>query len=87
MNLDPQEVKPALMRLKRANGQLQAVIRMIEEGRSCEEVVTQIAAVGKAVDRAGYAIVAQSMRECLKADPSGQTLDEEKLEKMFLSLS
>ncbi|OKL46889.1 cytoplasmic protein [Boudabousia liubingyangii] len=86
MELDPQDVKPALTRLKRANGQLSAVIRMIEEGRPCEEIITQIAAVSSAIDRAGYAIIAQSMQSCLRADPSGESLDTKKLEKMFLSL-
>ncbi|WP_067782843.1 metal-sensitive transcriptional regulator [Actinomyces vulturis] len=86
MEIDPQAVKPTLTRLKRANGQLQAVIRMIEEGRSCEDVITQIAAVSTAIDRAGLAIIAQSMHECIRQDPDGESLDAKKLEKMFLSL-
>lgn len=87
MRLDPQAMAPALLRLKRASGQLTAVIRMLEEGRECEEVVMQLAAVAKAIDRAGYKIIAHGMQECLKDDPSGQHLDTEKLEKLFLSLS
>ncbi|MDO5066228.1 MAG: metal-sensitive transcriptional regulator [Propionibacteriaceae bacterium] len=87
MRLDPKEVSSALLRLKRANGQLGAVVRMIEEGRECDEVVTQLAAVTKAIDRAGYAIIVQGMRDCLANDPSGESLDVRKLEKLFLSLS
>lgn len=87
MRLKPEDMSPALLRLKRANGQLAAVIRMIEEGRECDEVLTQLAAVAKAIDRAGYKIIAHGMRECLMADPSGENLDTEKLEKLFLSLS
>lgn len=87
MRLDPNEMGPALIRLRRASGQLTAVIRMLEEGRECEEVVTQLAAVAKAIDRAGYKIIAQGMRACLLEVPTGQSVDTEKLEKLFLSLS
>jgi DNA-binding FrmR family transcriptional regulator len=77
-----------LKRLRRAQGQLAGVIGMIEEGRSCRDVVTQLAAVSKALDRAGFKIVATSLRECL-TDPDGQDGDmsEEELEKLFLSLA
>lgn len=87
MRLDPEDLSPALLRLKRASGQLTAVIRMLEEGRDCEEILTQLAAVSKAIDRAGYKIIAHSMRKCLATDPSGDSIDTEKLEKLFLSLS
>ncbi|APT85445.1 metal-sensitive transcriptional regulator [Corynebacterium aquilae] len=86
MEIDPETVKPALTRLKRANGQLAAVIRMIEEGRPCEDIVTQIAAVSSAVDRAGFTIITHGMKECFRHDPTGESVDSKKLEKMFLSL-
>lgn len=85
--LDPADLRPTLTRLKRARGQLDAVIRMMEEGRDCEEVVVQVAAVSKAVDRAGLAIIASGMRACLAEDPSGETLDATRLEKLFMSLA
>ena len=85
--LDPDEVKPSVLRLKRASGQLNAVIRMLEAGRDCEEVITQIAAVSKAIDRAGYSIIAHGMRTCLLNDPTGESINAQKLEKLFLSLS
>ena len=47
--LDPDAVRPSVLRLKRASGQLNAVIRMLEAGRECEDVITQIAAVSKAI--------------------------------------
>lgn len=50
VRLDPDELRPAITRLKRARGQLDAVIRMLEDGQDCERTVTQIAAVSKAVD-------------------------------------
>lgn len=85
MELEPESVKPAITRLRRAHGQLAAVIRMLEEGRDCEDVVTQLAAVSKALDRAGYTIIATGLRQCL-ADEDG-SYDEAKMEKLFLTLA
>lgn len=85
MDLDPAEMGKVVNRLKRAQGQLTGVVRMLEEGRDCETVVTQIAAVSKALDRAGFAVIASGMRQCLD-DPDGD-LDVERLQKLFLSLA
>ena len=87
MRFDPELLKPSVLRLKRASGQLNAVIRMLESGREYEEVITQIAAVSKAIDRAGYSIIAQGMRTCLADDPTGESIDTGKLERLFLTLS
>lgn len=80
-----------LNRLRRAQGQLGGVISMIEQGRGCKDVVTQLAAASKALDRAGFAIIASGLRNCLdSADGSGSrpdVLTAEELEKLFLSLA
>ncbi len=82
-----EEMAPILNRLKRAQGQLGGVIRLIEEGRDCRDVVTQLAAVNKALDRAGFAIISTNLRECM-ASPGGlQDEDQAALEKLFLSLA
>ena len=73
-----------LNRLRRAQGQLSAVIAMVEDGRDCRDVVTQLAAVSRALDRAGFKIVASNMRQCL-AGQSPLTTDE--LERLFLALA
>ena len=77
-------------RLRRARGQLDAVIAAVEEGKPCRDVVTQLAAVSSALDRAGFAIVSTAMRECL-ADPERPTSDDgttaEELERLFLMLA
>ena len=65
MELDPNQMTPVINRIKRAQGQLAGVLRLLEEGRDCEEVVTQLAAVSKALDRAGFAIVASGLQQCL----------------------
>lgn len=85
MKLEHDEVKGAIARLKRANGQLQAVIRMLEEGEDCERIVTQLAAASKAIDRAGYTLITTGMKQCLATGNTDEAFT--KLEKMFLSLS
>lgn len=91
-----------LNRLKRAQGQLAAVVAAVEAGEPCGDVVTQLAAVSRALDRAGFAIVSSAMQECLAgptaegAAPAGPgstgqarngTPTVEELEKLFLMLA
>ena len=86
-----QDVEATLNRLRRAYGQLGAVITMIEQGRSCKDVITQLAAVSRALDRAGFKIIASGLRNCL--DETGENADGtaaltiDELEKLFLSLA
>jgi DNA-binding FrmR family transcriptional regulator len=88
MDLDPTEMTAVVNRLKRAQGQLAGVIRMLEEGRSCDDVVTQLAAVSKALDKAGFAIIASGLQQCLiSADGDATAVDVQRLEKLFLSLA
>ncbi|WP_024477461.1 metal-sensitive transcriptional regulator [Arthrobacter sp. CAL618] len=85
MQLDASELTPVINRLKRAQGQLAAVTRMLEEGKDCKDVITQLAAVSKALDRAGFAIIATGLEQCLTSDDA--TMDKKDLEKLFLSLA
>jgi DNA-binding FrmR family transcriptional regulator len=87
MELDPVEMSKVVNRLKRAQGQLAGVVRMLEDGRECEDVVTQLSAVSKALDRAGFAIIASGMKQCLTEPDNSSTLDVDKLQKLFLSLA
>jgi DNA-binding FrmR family transcriptional regulator len=86
---DEDSIAVVLNRLRRAHGQLAGVISMIEQGRDCKDVVTQLAAVSRALDKACFKIVATGLRECL----TGQTYDggtpmtEAELEKLFLALA
>ncbi len=79
-----------LNRLRRAHGQLEGVIDAVEGGGSCREVVTQLAAVSAALDRAGFSIISTAMRDCI-ADPDAthraDGLTTEELEKLFLTLA
>ncbi|THV26216.1 metal-sensitive transcriptional regulator [Glycomyces paridis] len=88
---DPAAQRRVLNRLRRARGQLDAVIAAVENGDRCRDVVTQLAAVSTALDRAGFAIVSTAMKDCI-ADPERTADNEdglttEELEKLFLMLS
>ena len=85
MELDHTDLKPVINRLKRAQGQLAAVTRMVEEGRECKDVVTQLSAVSKALDRAGFAIIATGLEQCLTSEDA--SMDKAEMEKLFLSLA
>lgn len=61
-------MKPAINRLKRAYWQLNAVIRMLEEGSDCRAVVTQLSAASKAMDRVGFSIISTGLEERLKSE-------------------
>jgi DNA-binding FrmR family transcriptional regulator len=87
MELPREDLTPVVNRLKRAQGQLAGVLRMIDEGRDCEEVVTQVAAVSRALDRAGFAIVAAGLRQCLSDEGGDEAVDVATLEKLFLALA
>ena len=88
MRLEDDAVKTAVNRLRRAEGQIAGVIRMLEAGRDCEDVVTQLAAVARALDKAGFSIVASGLRQCLSPDNvDSAEVDTAKLEKLFLSLA
>ncbi len=87
MELNATDATSILNRLRRAEGQLGGVIRMLEEGRDCQDVVTLLAAVSKALDRAGFAIVASGLRQCVAEPEKAGAPDLAALEKLFLSLA
>ncbi|EQD47954.1 protein containing DUF156 [mine drainage metagenome] len=89
MELKESDAGEVLRRLRRAHGQLAGVIAMIEAGRDCGEVVTQLAAASRALDRAGFKIVAGGMRQCMSDsdDPLEAARAEAELEHLFLSLA
>jgi DNA-binding FrmR family transcriptional regulator len=86
---DESSTAQVLNRLRRAHGQLAGVISMIEQGSDCKDVVTQLAAVSRALDRAGFKIVATGLRQCLtgEAIDGAESMTETELEKLFLALA
>jgi DNA-binding FrmR family transcriptional regulator len=84
---DQAQLEAIAKRVKRAHGQMGAIVRMLEEGRSCEDIVTQMAAVAKAVNTAAFTLISASLKECI-VDPERDTDDIVlRLQKLFLSLA
>lgn len=82
--------KPVLNRLRRAQGQLNALIAAMEDGASCRDVVIQLAAVSSALDKAGFQVISRAMRDCVaeEGEPAGpDSLTQDELEKLFLTLA
>ncbi len=87
VDLSSADTHAIVNRLRRAEGQLAGVIRMLEEGRECQDIVTLLAAVSKALDKAGFAIVASGLRECVAHPDAHGAPGVAALEKLFLSLA
>ena len=86
MQIDEDVIGAVLNRLRRAEGQIGGVIRMLQEGRDCKDVITQLAAASRALDKAGIVIVAARLEHCISSGDAGR-LDRVALEKLFLSLA
>jgi len=89
VHVDPGTARTIVNRLRRVAGQIQGVAAMVEDDRNCDEIITQLAAASKALDRAGFQLLSAQVRQCLTAPPGqeSQQLGLARLEKLFLSLS
>lgn len=82
----PQHVQDDVQaRLRRIEGQVRGLQRLIDEGAGCRDVIHQVSAVKAAVERVGYRLVAAGMQFCVSDPDSPMTADE--LEQLFLKLS
>lgn len=89
MRVDETATGDVIKRLRRAEGQIRGVIAMLEQGRDCADVVTQLAAVSRALDRAGFKVIASGLQQCMSGDGDrgDQRLNLERMEQLFLSLA
>ena len=89
MQLPDEVVEDVRKRLHRVGGQIQGIERMLDEKRECRDVVTQISAATKALEQAGFRLVAAGLSYCVEnpeeAEASGYPL--EALQKMFMKLA
>jgi DNA-binding FrmR family transcriptional regulator len=85
MQIEPQELKQARDRLMRVQGQIQGIVKMIDEGRDCSDLLNQLAAANTALQRAGFIVVSTAMEKC-SAEPAGSE-NKKALEKAFLALA
>jgi DNA-binding FrmR family transcriptional regulator len=87
VELPRENMDQIIKRLRRAQGQIGGILKMIDEGRDCEAIVTQLAAVSRALDRAGFAIIATGLKQCLIESDGADSVDTEKMQRLFLSLA
>lgn len=89
MQLPEEVVEDVTKRLHRVGGQLRGIERMLEEGRECRDIVTQLSAATKALEQAGFRVLAAGLSYCIedpkRAEAEGYPL--EAVEKMFMKLA
>ena len=89
MELPEDVIADVRKRLHRVVGQVQGVERMLDEGRECRDVVTQLSAATKALEQAGFRLVAAGLTYCLEppdeAEADGYPIGE--VQKMFMKLA
>ncbi|CAB4540873.1 regulator protein FrmR [actinobacterium SCGC AAA044-D11] len=84
---DQEQIAAISKRVKRAQGQLGAVARMLEDGRNCDEIVIQMSAVSKAINTAAFTLISASLKECIVEGKTDSEAVTAKLQKLFLSLA
>lgn len=89
MQLEAAVLEDAIVRLQRIEGQVGGIIRMIEAGRECRDVVRQVAAASKALDQVGFKLVASGLRACLADERAAKRAgySEQEMEKLLMSLA
>ena len=85
MQIEPSELKAIRDRLVRAQGQIGGIVKMIDEGRDCIELLNQLAAANTALHKAGFSLISTGMARC-GADEAGEQ-QRQALEKAFMSLA
>ena len=89
MELSEDVVDDLRKRLRRIAGQVQGIERMLDEGRECRDVVTQISAANRALEQAGFRLIAAGLTYCVsdpeQAEADGYPLEE--VQKMFMRLA
>ena len=89
MELPDEVVDDLRKRLRRADGQVRAVERMLAEGRECKDIVTQLSAAISALEQTGFRLIASGLTYCIQhpeeAEASGYPLDE--VQRMFTKLA
>jgi len=89
MELPDEVIRDVRTRLRRVAGQLEGIERMLDDGRECRDVVTQISAANKALEQAGFRLVAAGLTYCV-ANPEqaeGEGYPMEEVQKMFMKLA
>lgn len=81
MNFPPEVNDDVLKRLRRLEGQIRGIQRLVDEGAECRQIVTQLAAAKGALDRVGFRLMSSAMTQC-ETKP-----ETDELERLFLKLT
>ncbi len=89
MEMPDEVVEDVRRRLHRIGGQVEAIERMLDEGRECRDVVTQISAATKALEQVGFKLVAAGLTYCVQhpEDAAAQGYPLEEVQRMFMKLA
>ncbi|MHB2029294.1 MAG: metal-sensitive transcriptional regulator [Acidimicrobiales bacterium] len=89
MQLPDDVIEDLRKRLRRVEGQVRGVEKMLAEGRECRDIVTQLSAATKALEKAGFKLVASGMAFCVEhpeeAAADGYAIDQ--VQQMFMKLT
>lgn len=89
MEIPEKTVADLTRRLRRVEGQIRGIQQMIAEERDCRDIVTQMSAASKALDQAGFLLVASGLTWCIahpeESAAQGYALDD--VQKMFMKLA
>lgn len=89
MDLPEEAIDDVVNRLRRVEGQVRGIQQMLRDGRECRDVVTQISAAGRALEQAGFKLVATGLTYCLdnpeQAAREGYDIDD--VQRMFMKLA
>ena len=89
MELPEDVMKDVRTRVRRVIGQVQGIERMIDEGRECRDLVTQISAANRALEQVGFRLISAGLTYCIanpeQAEADGYPLEE--VQKMFMRLA
>jgi len=89
MELPDETISDLTKRLRRVEGQVRGVSQMLADGRDCRDIVTQLSAANKALEQAGFVLVAAGLTWCLE-DPERSAAEGYELkdvQKMFTKLA
>lgn len=78
--------KNVLNRLKTIKGHIAGIEKMIEDGKCCDEVLLQIAAIKSSIHKVGLIIMEENMMECISSPHEGESIDKIQLENLMKTL-
>lgn len=89
MEIPEETIADLTRRLRRVEGQVRGVQQMLADGRDCRDIVTQLSAASKALDQAGFLLVASGLTWCIgnpkESAAAGYAIED--VQRMFMKLA